>query len=1041
MRGLGRIFLSLLLLNNFLQSQVAVRGNAKVSGVVGVNIASNVFPGFFAQFPQSWVNSALTTGTGFCPTSGFDAIKTMKAAGGDYTPTLANLRQAKLDQIAANQNWLLKIDAGTNLHGSTFNSDTALVTIPANTGGVTKCLVIQSSTHNTDALIVCAQSLDASIRNPGCTNDIAKMWKLTVDSTPVTGNIGIYFARGDSYTVLEDAEITIAPGSAQSASGVKVILQAVMECNYCGIAYSYIHGYDPGDSGQPGIGSGNAAVDNATGVCLAWNRSGTLSVTNGSPTATWVSGDRFGMDFADATHSAGFPQVTAGGTNALVINGTNFGIASHDPAASDTVLTLASNFSGTTGTYTFTLQNPKTTYATGCGDDSRSVQFNCNNCFLEFNYFEKIHWSAGESHVISSGFSVGPTKDAHNHVEGGAVARFTGGAEFDIRGGPVRDVDTRASDFSIDLGYRFLSANAQNSPKPPFGCGPLDNVAAHNTCPFKWGHKARIESKGYQRVLIDGNIVDGSWSDAQSGYCILGNPRTSSGGDVAGIFDPTSGEPTTLISDVRYSNNWIRNCAQIWQMSSRSQASSGNGGGISKASERIDYINNVMTNDGDTAQFGSPGTDIIQWGGGGSNVYLCNMSGDGTTAHAACQPIAMANYAAGIAGTQNSNFDVSSVIRSGAIVTMKLNGHRMDPTVGGTVTVANVAGWNGSFTITGVLNTGSSTICTTDYKGDAVPPLSQPQPCIRADGTFGDTIIYTDNQGADGTLCSSLSTCNATGIHVILPSLAFKMVDLAAGDYVYTHDCTISGYNVGATSPVAVVAPTVATGLDVYYPSTATGAATCLLENNAGFPRNTTFQHNTVLSSRVMSISGSSLDKQFANNYFMHNLFAMTTGNGAVLTCTAVGGQGTAVYACWDGSTFQFFDNAIEGSAQANACGDNTRSCQWSVVPGGSTPNKFASSVTCAGATADPTCLGFTSYMSGTTFPNATCIYDGSNPTDCGLMALPWSSNFSLSMIVMVGTSSYLNEGADLTALQSAFTSTQYTCPAGASCGTGPKPD
>jgi hypothetical protein len=83
--------------------------------------------------------------------------------------------------------------------------------------------------------------------------------------------------------------------------------------------------------------------------------------------------------------------------------------------------------------------------------------------------------------------------------------------------------------------------------------------------------------------------------------------------------------------------------------------------------------------------------------------------------------------------------------------------------------------------------------------------------------------------------------------------------------------------------------------------------------------------------------------------------------------------------------------------------------------------------------------------MTGTpsvTFPTGPCVYDGSDPTNCPLMTLPWKNNFTLGNMSYVGTSSYSTYGVDTTKMNDAMTKSQYVCPTGANCGvTGPFPD
>lgn len=1038
--------------NTNLKGSVRVKGSITLGAPLVIG-AGNVF----AQLPSSWVNSGLTTGTGFCSPPGgiYDATKTIP---GDYPATFAGLAQAKTDQVAANQWWLLKVTAGTNIHGSSYDGNNALLSWPSG-GAVTKCLVVQSSTHNTDSQIVCAHGLPgfgavARSTSTNCSNDGSKFWKFTIDS----GGTGVYgmFCPGPvgatpacSYLLVEDAEISPAAGSAQSKAGVNVILQANFEGDHVGFAYNWVHGWNPGDSGQPGIGSGNAAVDNATGVCLAWNKSGTVN-TSGT-TATWVSGDQFGMDFADATHSSGWPQAIAGQANQLVINGTGYTISSHDPGSTATTLTLGASAGTQTGV-AFTLQNPATVYATGCGDDSRGIQMNCTNCFEGFNQFNKIHWWGSESHAVSGGFSAGPVKHFYDWIEAGSGGMFFGGAPVDTRGGPGQDIEAGNIFIGRDLNWRLLSAASGNSPAPPFGCGPIDGISAHDTCSFHWGIKNNLEIKECNRCVFYAIILDGSWADGQSGYLMLLTPRSASGGQTAGIYDPATGLPWTVLQNIRVQDFWFRNCPQGIQISSRSLAP-GDGGGISAPVQGLDFINGVVSNCGDRNQWGQPGAELFTWNASGQ-TFLGTLSRTGGVAHAVIAPMKIANYDPGTSnvGTFKTAMDVSSVASVADVVTIKLSNDRHDPTVGGQAVIATASGWNGTFTISSVKQGSTSTACSQDNFGNNVSAslATQPQPCIRADGTFGDTIVYTDsiNHPGTATLCATLAACNAlnagAGIQVTIDTLSYKVSDISIGDGVFVHNCTGGSlgnptlFQVGATSRTAAVSPTNPAGLDIYYANAGAddSGVSCQVENSSGWPARTSFQNVTVLSPTFLTIGSNGVDSQHYQNWFLHNVFGVTdASNTANVTCTGVGTEGTNSFACWDAATFQFFDNVLQGRNSAN----------WSVVPIGSPVNFTSptpSTVTCSGATATTACMGYTGFMSGTAFPTTAVTYDGSNPLNAPLMTAPWSSNFGLPSIVPVASSSYKNEGVNTTTLNNAFTATGYVCPVGANCGgTGPFPD
>lgn len=992
---------------------------------------------------------------------------TLTATGGNYPGTFAGLLNAYTDwQVAANQWWLIKVDAGLNIHGSSYDSNKALVTFTPGKAGATKCIVFASSTPTTNASIVCSHGLPGygGARNPGCANDLAKFWKMTADSAPVPGNRGIYIpgplsngAVGTNHVLIRDAEMTVLPGAFQSAAGVNVTLPAVYEGDHIGLINSYIHGWDPGDQGQP------------VGVCSGWNRSGTLSITNGANTATWVSGGRFGSDFADIGHSPGYTQAQ------INIGGTNYFISSHDPAVSDTVLTIATPFIGTTGTNAYTLTNPMTKYANGCGDDQRGIQVNCDNCWIMYNYIEKQHWWASEGHSIGTGMSVGPTKIAHNWVEcpGGACV-FYGGADLDTSGGPVADSELRGNVFIRDLDWRLLTGTSGKSPHPPFGCGPLDNSAAHDTCPMKWAIKNILEFKTGRRVLVDGNIFGGNWADGQAGYAILLNIRCCSGGETGGVYSAITGLPLTATDNITISNNWIWGSPQGIQFSTRS-LNPGNGGGISQPMFGVNIINNVFSWMGDDTALGAPGPDMFQWAASGTS-YKCTASRSAGIAHMVCAPPQVANLTGGYDFFVMDNaYDVSGVSSVGDVVTVKLNNIRHDPKVGGTFTIAGTTGWSGTFTISSATQAGTTTICTQDYANQNAAPnaSSQPQPCIRADGTFADTIIYTDsiNHPGTATLCTNTSTCGAlnagVGIRTTLDTLAYKITDISVGDGVSVPALGESGspgcvggvapteYQVGSAPPlVRAVAPTNPVGLDVYYPNASplhdpdSSGTVCEVRNSAGWPAHVVYAFNTFITPDVMSIGSNGLNHgslHYDNSFFANTFVTHDTGTQSDVTCSSPTGIATKEgsmgapainpMSCWDPLTLKFYNNVMVTR--------NTGNWASAVFPVGGLANFFPNTPSCSGAAPDGTCAGFQGFMNNTAFQTANCVFDGSNRMNCPQTPLPWSTNFNLSMLKPFNSSSVVfGRSADIPTVENAFTRTIYVCQLGVYCGPhGPYPD
>jgi hypothetical protein len=1021
-------------------------------------------PTFFAALPVNWVDNTICN-----PPSGvYDTTiligtsinngPNITGGGTVGTSPYALTYQGLLDAMNnwrdnadnasqtphfADKWWLIQVPAGTVLHGSTFDANDALISIPGKVNGTSepaKCMVIDSTTPLPAGQMACGRGLPGfgGARNPGCTspNDKSSMWKVQLDGPLVgVGKIAVY-AGSDlvtptnwtSHVVLRDVEITMAPGAAQSAVSVQAARFFVSDDGqgsfppkawptHIGLDRYYIHGWDPGDPGQPTTGS---SVD-AAGNCKAWDNAGTVNTVNATGTTgtvTWASGAYFGMTF------------TVGST--ITIGGVAYTIAAFDPSASNTVLTISGQ-PGVQSAAAYTEANPPSQYTPGCGDDTQvAVAFNCDWCWRQNGYIEKIHWWGSESHSSSQGFDNGPYKDVNNWEEGGSAAWFSGGGPVDTQGGPGSDNEIRRNYLGRDLNYRQLSAAAGNSPSPPWGCGTFDGNAAHNTCPFSWAIKNSMEQKLGHRNLIDGNIIENSWSDSQSGFCVLVNVRVCSGGSTCGIYDPVTGLPKTYIDNIRFSNNWIRNCPQPIQMANRSEGP-GDGGGVSLPVQDNDFINNLITNVGDTNQFGSPG-DQWEWTSG-SNIYHCVMSRASNVATATCVP-----YQSDFSSKVVSISSVSNVVTV-------VEAERSDPILclgsattcianGQTAILSNHAGWNGIFAMTGTSGNWA------------------------ADGTGGSNIIYTDTTNSPGTatLCDNNGSPTCTALlgagDFTIASLGFKMTDIVPGDDVYTYNtcsgtgcvgggdvtCATNGYAVGSTSATYAIAGTVTTGLIIKYPNNglddSSGATQCMTNNGAGFPKYTTIQNNTILAPNLSAITAYNTWWQPISNLFWNNVFATNDpSNVSDVYCSNNGG-GTVAFACWDNNTFEFYLNVLTGRNPS----------AWSVVncPGANCANSFPTTVNCSGSTATAGCLGYTGFMGPTpavTYPTGSCA-NGNAPFNCPLMALPWANNLTLSDLSYVGTSSYSTQGVDTTKVNTAMTQTEYVCPTGATCGThGPYPD
>lgn len=990
--------------------------------------------------------------------------------------------------------WLVQVPHGTFMHGATTGSKQALITLPGKLNGTaepTQCLWVDSDTPLPNNQIACSHGIPGfgGVRNPGCngsvagSNDVASMWTISMDSAAGAGYEDIIgdYDTGNTYAptayanhiVVADAELTETAGHFQSGSSTTNPRPIRLDnmTDHLHLKKLYVHGWDPGDPGQPSGGCG------ATAVGTGWNFTGVVTTSSTGNTVTLVSGSGFGNTFQP------------GQGNFIITGGSNPGtytIATHDPTVSNTVLTLTTNPGNNVGV-TYSYFNPPTRFANGCGDDMQeAVTLNTSWSSLEWSYIEKVHWFGAESHGIGWGFSKGPLLVAHNFVEGGSITMFSGGNPVDTTGGPVYDGTVRGNYFGKNLDWRFISAGAGNSPAPPFGDGPFDGVASHADEAVPWAIKNSFELKLGLRVLIDGNVICCNWSDAQTGNVILFNARTCSGGSACGVFGP-DGQPLTQITNVTWSNNIFANAPQGLEMATRS-TTPGNGGGVSKPIEYVDIYNNLFVNIYDTAQWGNPGLTLYEYQQGTNQFVNCVMTRLNNKAKAVCPVI------------NNTSSYVHTVLtglsRTSNVVKAQWGSLRQDPQVGGTTTVftqdwsasttfpitkirptvnntggfiyqgtagktgATEPNWStscpasgntctdntitwtntglttqgveGSYPIASVSQGSVTTICTTS---------NGPQPCVGkngvADGTFGDT-FYFSQVAANNAYCTNAATCTATGLVVNFPTLAYSILDITAGDGVQTTLCTDTSYNTPTNSSTYAVPPTIPNSLTVYFtnngPNDSSGTATCQVSNGVGFAKNLTFSNNTIVSSGGPSITEENgTPAQIIGNHFRNNIFA-ETGTHTGITCIGQSGEGSNALQCWDQNTLQFSGNVMQGRSSSLWYGTSTG------YPNNYPVNYFPTTASCSGTTATSSCIGFAGFLNGTTFPTTPCAKTGA-PYNCPLMMLPWANNVTLNSFALDGSSSYLGAGISASAISTHITQTQYTCPATQYCGGGPPPD
>ena len=164
-------------------------------------------------------------------------------------------------------------------------------------------------------------------------------------------------------------------------------------------------------------------------------------------------------------------------------------------------------------------------------DDRKCVTLNVAAGAVIDSRIEQCH-SAFDAQAITLTNGPGPFKIVNNYLDASAENIAVGGAPLWL---PVVP-----SDFEIRHNYLH---------KDPSYLG-------------KWQTKNLIEFKEGIRVLIDGNVLENSWVDAQAGYAFV-------------LWDATAGCGICEAHDFTITNNLIRNVAGGWNLIMHYDATSG----------------------------------------------------------------------------------------------------------------------------------------------------------------------------------------------------------------------------------------------------------------------------------------------------------------------------------------------------------------------------------------------------------------------------------------------------------------------------------
>ena len=158
---------------------------------------------------------------------------------------------------------------------------------------------------------------------------------------------------------------------------------------------------------------------------------------------------------------------------------------------------------------------------------TRCVALNSASTAIIDSWFGECHSNQGESQAIAGWNGPGPFLIQNNHLEAGHEVVTFGGGTYTVQGGAPSDITLRGNHIMRPTSWRGV-----------------------------WQSKNLFETKNVRRVLLEGNVFENNWEDAQNGFAIL-----------IKSVNQYNDNPWTQSADVTIRYNRIRNTGNVFNLS------------------------------------------------------------------------------------------------------------------------------------------------------------------------------------------------------------------------------------------------------------------------------------------------------------------------------------------------------------------------------------------------------------------------------------------------------------------------------------------
>lgn len=188
----------------------------------------------------------------------------------------------------------------------------------------------------------------------------------------------------------------------------------------------------------------------------------------------------------------------------------------------------------------------------------RGIALNSASTAVIDSHISDCHEIGADSQAICGWNGPGPFKIVNCHLEGAGENVLFGGADPSVVGLIPSDIEFRRNHLFKPASWRIGDPSYAGIP---------------------WSIKNLLEFKNAQRALIDGNIFDGCWRDAQTGFAILFKSVNQDGK-----------APWCVTRDIDFTNNIVRNAGGGLNIQGRAYDQPGG------HTERIRIFNNLFFN-------------------------------------------------------------------------------------------------------------------------------------------------------------------------------------------------------------------------------------------------------------------------------------------------------------------------------------------------------------------------------------------------------------------------------------------------------------